>query len=357
MPTSLHGFKNHFHEQVLGFLWRQWSALGVAGHARADDNRMIDPEALLMITTSFARHEPRLFDEVLDWLSQEGGTINLQRLKNLQNAYSFGQGSVLAAMAAFVGRRPSQVKWRSLAKEMAMPAGAGTGPRKEKPSGRKKGAACSIPATPEPLFFGVPVMGEPDELFLDFGWLRDAPQPRGLSTAPDPHLPSNFIFKLRALFGLQARAEIMACLLGSEAVHPAQIAALTGYFPRTVQLALNEMARSGHLLSARDGREKYFHLRKEEWRFLVKSPEGHFPRWLNWSPIFAALDAVARKFDRPGFDSAPAALRAMELRQVFDRMSPALRSSGLHRQFQTTPDLAGQEFVDTLMGDLVRFLD
>ncbi|MEI8234156.1 MAG: hypothetical protein WCH57_05665 [Verrucomicrobiota bacterium] len=355
MPISLPNFRERFHELVLSFLWRQWSAVGVAGQARTDDDWVIDPEALLLLTTTFGRRDPRLFDEVLDWLSTEGGSINLQRLKNLQTTHQLGHPGVLAAMAATVGLRAPQAKWRNLSREFTVPLGART--KEEMASFRRSGPVYEIPEKPELLFPGIPVMGEADELFLAFGWLRERVQLRGLSIPPNPHLPTNLLFKLRALFGLQARAEIMACLLCSEADHPAQIATLTGYFPRTVQLALNEMARSGHVLTGREAREKRFHLRKEDWGFLAKAPERRFPQWVNWGALFAALDGVSRTLDTPGLDTASPALQAIEFRNVLEKMSPALRYSGLGWGFQTSEEMAGEELVQSLLNDFTQLLD
>ena len=353
MPNSLHNFRERFHELCLNFLWRQWSALGVAGEARADDDWVIDPEALILVTTSFGRLDPRLFDEVLDWLSSEGNTINLQRLKNLQTTHRLGHPGVLAAMAATIGRRAPQAKWLTFSRELAIPIGeelAG------KPTFRKRGPVYEIPKEPVLLFPGIPVMGEEDELFRSFGWQREQVQLRKLSSPPNPNLRTNLLFKLRALFGLQARAEIMACLLCSEASYPAEIAMLTGYFPRTVQLALNEMTRSGHVLTGREAREKRFHLRHEEWGFLAKAPAHQFPRWVNWGALFAALDGVNRTLDTPGLETAPPAVQAIELRNVLDEMSPALRYSRLGWNFQTSDELTGEAFVESLLRDFTQLL-
>ena len=353
MPTSPLNFRVRFQELVLSFLWRQWSALGVAGQARNDDEWVIDPEALLLLTTTFARHDPRLFDEVLDWLSQNGGVINLQRLKNLQTSYRFGHPGVLATMASSVGQRAPNLKWKNHAKELT---GPGEAAGQAKPTQRKTVAPYTIPTTPEPLFHGIPVIGSPDAAFLEFGWLRDTMHLRGLSTVPNPHLPTNLLFKLRGLFGLQARAEIMTCLLCSDATQPSQIAELTGYFPRTVQLALNEMARSGHVLTVREAREKHFRLRKEEWGFLAKPPEHRFPQWIKWGPLFTALDRVNQKILVTDFASAPFALQAIELRSAVDDVYPALMRSGFDRQFSTSPKLTGGEFVEALMTDFTRIV-
>ena len=69
MSMQLQKFRDHFRELILQFLWRQWSALGVAGYADGEDNWVIDPEALLLFSLSISRYDQRLFDEILDWLT------------------------------------------------------------------------------------------------------------------------------------------------------------------------------------------------------------------------------------------------------------------------------------------------
>ncbi len=97
----------HFQEQVLGFLWRQWSALGVAGPSQSVDRWMLDPEALLLATTSLGR-DPRLFDEVLDWLNTNGQFINLQRLQNLRYRACLEAPMLLRHEGGADGKPPSE---------------------------------------------------------------------------------------------------------------------------------------------------------------------------------------------------------------------------------------------------------
>ena len=72
MHHSLTNYRAAFIEDLLRFLWRQWSALGVAGHAETDDPWIIDPEALLLFSSTGAQHEGRLFDEIGAWLRSNG---------------------------------------------------------------------------------------------------------------------------------------------------------------------------------------------------------------------------------------------------------------------------------------------
>lgn len=68
MHTFLNTFKWDVLHQILGILWRQWSAIGVPGYSDTEETVVVDPEALLLLTLTVARHDNRLFDQVLDWL-------------------------------------------------------------------------------------------------------------------------------------------------------------------------------------------------------------------------------------------------------------------------------------------------
>lgn len=323
--------REHFQEHVLGFLWRQWSALGVAGQSQSMDRWMLDPEALLLATTSLGR-DPRLFDEVLDWLNANGQFINLQRLQNL--GQRFGELTVLRAIAAHLARRSTHSKWKTLLRE-------------------KTSAADSRLLFPE-----VPLIGSPDELFAGHGWLRGPVKLRQLSQPADPHRPTNFLIKLRALFGMQARAEVMAYLLAVESGHPGEMAEQLAYFPRTLQTTLNDLARSGHLQSRREGQEKRFWLRRDDWRFLLTWPAGagesapEFPRWVDWASLFIALESVARFLDRPDLERASPAVQAIELRACLDTLDSAFLRENIH----IPPGATGAAYVEAVLGDLLRIL-
>ncbi len=106
------------------------------------------------------------------------------------------------------------------------------------------------PATAAELLFpDVPVVGEPDSLFAEQGWRRGSVKLRQLSQSPNPDQVTNLLLKLRSLFRIQARAEVMAFLLTNESGHPAEMAERMANFPRTIQSTLNDMERSGHVLS------------------------------------------------------------------------------------------------------------
>lgn len=338
MNDSLTNYKEQLIERLLGFLWRQWSTLGVAGHARSDDPWIIDPEALLLFSSTVARHDARLFEEILDWLHRNGSWMNLQRLGTLQKEEQLGDPGVLAAIAEHLAQDSTHHKWKVLIRR----ADASTAPEGQ---------------VPQALFPGIPLLGEPDSIFLKRGWQRGPLDRRGMSQAPRPNQPATFLFKLRALFGRQARAEVIAWLLAHDQGHPAEIARQTGYFRRTVQLVLNELAESGHVRAIRIGREKDFSIRASEWLFLLTwDHTGSFPRWITWAPVFKVFTTILATLSQPGIDQRSERFQAVQFRETLDSVLPALHRAGLTTGLTSSPDLRGTALLDSLLTDIDALL-
>ena len=128
MSHSVKNINDKLVEQMLRFLWRQWSAVGVAGTEEINDHRIIDPEALLLVSTEFARHDARLFDEILDWLFQYGQRINLKRIFRIRKQYPLGNSEVLLAISSKLCARSSHIKWRSVTEKSLNKKNDGDGP-------------------------------------------------------------------------------------------------------------------------------------------------------------------------------------------------------------------------------------
>jgi len=321
VETSLTRYRDSFRKNALDLLWRQWSALGISGYGATDDDRVIDPETLVLFSTTVARHDPRLFDEILDWLQINGAWINLQRLSRLQETYRLAEPTVLAAMADYLSQHPEQRKWKSLTRNV------------------------EPLSDPRPFFPDLPIFGPEDETFLRWGWRRNRPQTRGMSQFPPPDRPTCFLFKLRALFGCQARADIMGWLLIHGAGHSAAIARELDYFRGSVQAVLNDLSRSGHVHSMRVGREKYFGIKRDEWRFLITWPApNEFPRWENWIGRFVPLRKTSDLIERPDLEKLSAEVQAIELRKALD--SAALART-VPPQLTDSPrtDLKGEDYL------------
>jgi hypothetical protein len=335
MPISLNESSAALTDKLVSFLWGQWSTLGLAGYANSETPCITDPEALLLLSTTIARHDSRLFDEVLDWLRENESWLNLQRLRHLMKEYPFGEPTILGAMAERLTQENPHSKWKFLVRHIPMP----------------------VNKEPEPMFLPARFFGEPEPVFLRWGWLRGPVEFRKMSQPPRTDQPAAFLFKLRALFGNQARAEIMAWLLANELGHPAEIARQTGYFRRTVQLVLNELAASGHVRATRVGREKNFAIHRDDWRFLLNwSDSKNFPEWINWAPLFHAILLFRQTLALPGIDEKSERFQGIKLREALDEAMPALVRAGIAHKLLTTRTLSGANLVESLITDIDSLL-
>lgn len=334
MHTSFQNSKDRLLKRFLDFLWHQWSTLGVAGQRGAHDDRLIDPEALLLVTTRFGRYDARLLDEVIDWLSSNGKRINLQRLRRIHDEWPVADLRVLAAISGGLSTQSMMRKWITLS------------------------APLPAETESEPLFISIdgsamPIFHQPDPDFLRHGLLRDPMERRRMSQSPDSSRAANLLCSLRALFGVNSRAEIIAWLLTHESGHPAAIARDTGYFSKSVQHTLNEMEDSGHIRSRREGREKIFWLKPGAWEVLItwSQPSG-FPRWVDWMPVFSAITTFIDALSQPGLDDAPEQIQSIQLRQALDAAMPALSRAGLAESLTASRKLQGSQLIDAFHQDL-----
>jgi hypothetical protein len=264
--------KYEFQEQMFDFLWRQWSTLGIAGIIESKDNRIIDPEALLLFSLSACRYESRLFDEIIDWLFRNGQFINVQRLQQIQRKCDFHCGPQLSAIAELLAAKSRyRLKWSGLAKKYYQE-------HKEPLFFDKEGNALPCPtdknANPE---------------FLSHGLKRGQINLRGYSQSSDLQRSACLLFRLRALLGISARAEILCLLASIKEIHPSEAARLTAYYQKTIQTTLVEMAQSGVILTRASNKEKYYRLKSGILDALLK-PQGKSPRWLNWPPLFKTVE-------------------------------------------------------------------
>ena len=75
--------RDELSQGLLGFAWRQWVQIGVSATVEGADRWAVDPEALILFTIGIARRDPRLFDEMLDWMAFNHELLSVQRLRNL----------------------------------------------------------------------------------------------------------------------------------------------------------------------------------------------------------------------------------------------------------------------------------
>ena len=190
---SVETFRRELTAKLREFAWDQWSQMGVSGAApRTRERRVADPEALLLFTWEVGRHDPRLFDEVLDWLVLNEALISVQRLRNL---------CVDDMDRALVdGGLTWAARWRPRARLAA------------------RARADEAAASPKALFVGLSApRGTPEPSFARVGLLRPDFEPSRKSQPPDFAAPINLAFRLRRFLGIGARAEAVRLLLTADA--------------------------------------------------------------------------------------------------------------------------------------------
>lgn len=332
MTTFPANSKLFFREALLELLWQQWAALGVAGTSKAGADWCVDLEALVLITTTQGRADPRLFDEMLDWLWRNAEWVNVQRLRNIHKRIALGDPRVLAAIADWLSQRSTLSKWKPLA----------VAP--DNRPGLPDRFFSTKDGSPQPMF------GAPDPVFLRHGFARAPIKRRELSQPPNPLSAAMLPWKLRCLFGVQSRCEFLLWLLTHESGHPADIARATYYFPRTVEETLKELAASGLVHSARAGRGKRYWVKTDDWLVLRtwSQPPG-FPRWIDWPRFFTAQERVIAVLDN---DDLSPLLQASELRRVFEELEPVLADGGLQPAFAASRKHTGVSFTAALLEDL-----
>lgn len=290
--------KDQFQEKIFDFLWRQWSTLGIAGLSKSDSNSIIDPEALLLFSLSLCRHEPRLFDEIIDWLFQNGHFINVQRLQQIQLKYDFNGGPQLSAVAELLTKKSSyRLKWSGLAKKYY---------QKDK----------------EPLFFDkegnalpCPNDKNANQEFLGHGLKRGQIKLRGYSQSFDMQSPTCLLLRLRALIGINSRAEILCLLASEKEIHPSKAARETIYYQKTIQTTLVEMAQSGVILTRTSKKEKYYRLKPGILDALLK-PQGESPKWINWPALLKIIEALWKKLCELSGQEIDSLLLSSELKKL-----------------------------------------
>lgn len=304
-------------ENILDFLWRQWSNLGVAGSGPTEEKWIIDPETLLIFSLEFARYEPRLFDEILDWLVINGKFIDIQRLRSILKTKDEKTQALISAVACFISHEAKsyQRKWQPL-------------------SLFKRGTE----KTQDEILFKTkegkpyPKPKAESNIFHDYGFLREAFVLRKMSRPVTVTASSNIRFLLKALFGIGSRAECLLYLLTHEAGHPSEVAAAIGISVRGTQDALIELAESGLVLTRIKGKRKieYWLSQKKWWEFIsgMNYSETKSATWLNWIALFSALDnvwSVLKEVEKVDSDY----MRSSNLRQAMETISLEFLKSGL----------------------------
>jgi hypothetical protein len=335
MNILLSDFKKTLLDSILDLLWRQWTAIGVSGYGNAEESKVVDPEALLLLTLTVARYDARLFDEVLDWLEVNGDYLNVQRLQNLVKQFDFQAKAELSAVAERLGQKSSvALKWKKLATRYSQD---GESPLFYMKDGRP-----------------MPSLNDYDEIFHRHGLLRPPIKNRGLSQPFLREGMPTLLLRLRALLGLNLRCEIL-CLLGSvDEIHPSLIAKLIGQNPRSTQNVLAEMVHSGVVQVRTSAREKIYSLSPGVLDQLLR-PVGFTP-WRNSVPLFRALEILWLGVSDQKRQKLDPLMLSSEWRRLAKEMRVLFGDAGMGQPLRDSGSFAGEKYFEVFQEDVRKVL-
>lgn len=288
-------------EAVVRACWRQWRAIQGEGLATGQQSArsIIDPEALVLASLAVRAKEQRFRDLLLWWVGKGAALLSVQRLQTLgrtmPQASLHGGTAWFAALAVEAG----DARWKRLAAGKASdePARSGKGPR---------------------------------ELHLVE--------------------PSTLMLRLRAGFGVSAKADLMAFLIGASSSSGKQpswtnvsvISEAIGYSRQSVSRAVSEMSLARFIETSADAPPLYaldpapwarvFRLH-DPWRDATSVAEDadelDLPAWRFWSQAYAFLLKCSQWAEHAARKESPDVVHASLARDIVEESGRYLRWSAI----------------------------
>lgn len=260
-----------FAEHALALAAGAWTELGVSGWTSTHSDWGIDPEPLILFTAWLGDADPRLRDEALDWCIRNWRHVSKTRLRNLLRAQP---DEVQEAFGEFAG---------TVAAHAGILWPGATSARRYAVTGR--------------------------------------------STLPSLERPSLAWLRLRAMFGIGARAEIVRCFLSDNrrALGIARLADKTGYTKRNIAEECDTLERAGVLtVRTRGNRFSYSLRRPTALETFVGELPALRPDWTAVLNIVRELIALERRAQDAGVRTLP-----VHVRHMLDRIDDDLDELGI----------------------------
>lgn len=278
---------------LLNRAWAQWIALGVDAVGEHDD-AVVDPEALIALTAELGDADARLRDASTDWCVAYGRYVN---------------GSRLRQVARELGTPP-----KVIGEYVATVASAG-------------GPAWPLATQPRPEYAS-----------------------RGKARLDSGTSPPRLRIRLRAAFGVNARADVLAALLAAPGtgLSLADLARKTRFTKPNVAFAVDALVLAGLLEAHVVGNERRVALTGEGEVLPRLRPPIAQPDWVTRFGV--ALEAL--RFGA-GDTSSPS-VRAIEARRVIEGLRNRITRDGLP---QPNLDALGVDFADAFDRWVVALID
>lgn len=241
-------------------MWRQWNALGATGGASDAPRTTLDPEALVLASTLLLDRERRLGDFLLWWANTGACLLSVQRTRSLLKVLPGTAAESRAPFAASAVQAGDR-RWKSLAGPRGLDARPG------------KGTAAPMLTTPAAL-----------------------------------------VLRLRAAFGVSAKADVIALLLGLErAATVRDIAEAAGYTTVAVRSALSEVALAGFATETGATPTAYRATRREAWTELLNAPPLAWGFWAERYAVLLDIAAWGAQAEARGWSAYVASSKARDL--------------------------------------------
>ncbi len=330
--------RERIRQGFLEFAWRQWAQVGLSANITGFDNWAIDPEALILFTVEVARRDPRLFDEMLDWLVSNRRLLTMQRLRNLAVRFPVDPDLVRAVFA-----------W------------AGEPMRSLQSAKSERGQIWHPESMP---VFSRDVLGfvtEPDPAFAAHGYIRPRVSRSGKSREPDARQHANIAFQLRHLFGAGSRSEVMRILLtfADGTLDAARISDEAAFAKRNVSDTLASLAASRVVKARWSGNERVYIAYRNKWAELLEvGPSGEYmPKFVSWVHLLPACLEIMSWLESEAETADSEYLISSRARDLTERVTADLEGAGL--AFPLSRQLPGAAYlsafadtVDLLLGKL-----
>jgi hypothetical protein len=308
--TSISEIREEVSQGLLDFAWRQWAQVGVSATVGGADQWAVDPEALILFTIGIARRDPRLFDEMLDWMALNQELLSAQRLRNLAIKFPLPAGLVAAVMA-----------WTRQTVPMSVLVSDQGGPVQER----------------EPVFSPdvLAFVSQQDPVFAQHGFIRPPAARTGKSHEPNPALPVNLSFRLRHLFGPGGRSEAMRTLLTwpDGSLDAARIADEAGFAKRNISDVLTSLAASGVIKATWAGNERRFTAYRERWTLLLDPAKLGMPSFVSWVHLLPAALQITKWLDEKAGTAESEYFIASQARTLMNRLTRDLEAAGVDIQY------------------------
>jgi hypothetical protein len=282
-----------------------------------------DPEALIVFTLEIARAEPRLFDELMDWMLVNESLLSVRRLRAMRIDET-DRALTAAALAWLARQRP-----------------------RARLSNREPTATAT---TLQPLFRSGGLVREADEDFASAGWSRPPLSPSHKSSPPDPMASINLAFRLRQILGVGIRAEAVRVLLSIDApwVNAQTLARSTGYAKRNVHEALAGLSKAGVVSAFTVGGEQRYKADHPAWAALLGCSPEELPSDRDWPQLLGTLRRILRWSSQPELTTMSDYLRASSTRDLLEAIRPDLAFAGIPVDLGPSPENTMRELEEVV---------